>query len=87
MVNKVIYGNSNKEVNIMEKIMEKPEYERRVIENFKIQLESIRRDINAGVVDYANGRNHDAQKEMRRAIDDLDQMLQHQLNDEAYMAC
>lgn len=56
----------------------------RTIKNLKWQIEDIRRNVNAAVVDYANEHNHEAQKEMRLAIDGLDSISKVQLQSVVY---
>lgn len=57
---------------------------RRVVTNLQWQIDEIRNNANRAVTDYANGRNHDAQKEMRMVIDALDSMSKRQLQSVLY---
>lgn len=66
------------------KIKDLDERRKGIVKALKANLEDVRIDVNAAVVDYANERNHDAQKELRRAINTLDRIIMMQLNDEAY---
>ena len=70
----------------MKKIKDMDERKRETVKALKAELERVRVDVNAAVVDYAKGYNRIAQREMRSAIDNLDRMIQMQLNDEAYMS-
>ena len=67
------------------KIKDMDERRRGTVKAIRTQVEQVRFDVNAAVVDYANGRNHVAQRELRRAIDALDHIVKMQLNDEAYL--
>lgn len=82
------YGMNKKEDKTMRDMMsknkDKSESTKREVENLKNQLIDIRRDVNAGVVDWANGRKDLAQQELRRAINELDRITKIQLNTEAY---
>ena len=50
------------------------------------QMEDIRKDTNAAMVDYANNRVEEAQAEMRSALNAIDSLIKYQLNDYSYKA-